>query len=438
MALENGTLSLTTAPVFKPLFQDARYKGAYGGRGSGKSHFFAELLVQECCAVPGTRAVCIREVQKDLAHSSKALIERKIQELGVGQFFHVTREHIVTPGDGIILFQGMQDHTGESIKSLEAFRIAWVEEAQMLSERSLVLLRPTIRAEGSQIWFSWNPRRKSDAVDRFLRPSSPEGAIVIKVNHNDNPWFPDVLKAEMLLDLNHYPERYAHIWEGAYATAFEGAYYARALEDAKAAGRILRLGADPIIRIRAFWDLGGAGAKGDATAIWICQWVDREIRILDYIEGQGQVLSYYVNELRKRGYESAICYLPHDGVAMNAVTGKRISDHLEDAEFEVEIVKNQGMGAASMRIESARRIFSICYFDDVKTEPGRDALGYYHERRDETRNVGLGPEHDWSSHAADAFGLLAIAYEAPEFGRPGTSEKYRPSREKGKGAWLGM
>ena len=147
----------STAPVFRPLLEPARYKGAYGGRGSGKSHFFGELMVVRCLVSPGTLAVCIREVQKSLLQSSKRLIESKIQSLGVGAHFQVLHDRIVTPGDGLIIFQGMQESTAESIKSLEGFDIAWVEEAQTLSARSLSLLRPTIRKEGSELWARIGP-----------------------------------------------------------------------------------------------------------------------------------------------------------------------------------------------------------------------------------------------------------------------------------------
>jgi len=359
-------------------------------------------------------AVCIREVQKTLAQSSKRLIESKIQSLGVGHEFKVFNDKIETPGDGIIIFQGMQDHTAESIKSLEGFKRAWIEEAQTLSARSLSLLRPTIRAEDSELWASWNATRKSDAVDDFFRAKKPANAIVVKANWRDNPWFPAVLEQERLLDLSLYPERYDHIWEGDYAKAFEGAYFAGLLNKARTEGRISFVAADPLLPKRAFFDIGGAGANADAMAIWIVQWVGREIRVLDYIEGVGQVLSYYVTELRKRGYSDAICYLPHDGVNENNVTGKRYADHLRDAEFEVAVIPNQGRGAAMMRVEAVRRILPMCWFNEKKTEPGREALGYYHERKDETRNVGLGPDHDWSSHGADAFGLMAICYEGPD------------------------
>jgi phage terminase large subunit len=282
----------------------------------------------------------------------------------------------------------------------------------------LALLRPTIRAERSELWASWNPRRKSDAIDDFLRAKKPAGSVAVKANWKDNPWFPSVLEDERKLDLELYPDRYDHIWEGDYAKAFEGAYFAQGLALARAQGRIGKVAPDPLLPLRAFWDIGGAGAKADAMAVWIVQWVGQEIRIIDYIEGVGQVLAYYVNELRSRGYQRAICHLPHDGVNANNLTGKRYVDHLRDAEFDCpEPMPNQGAGAAMMRIEAARRIFPKCWFNEVPTEAGRDALGYYHERKDETRNVGLGPDHDWSSHAADAFGLMAISYEEPSRAR---------------------
>jgi hypothetical protein len=149
-------LKIPTAKVFAPLLVPARYLGVYGGRGSGKSHFFGELLVETCEAERGMLAVCIREAQRALAQSSKRLIESKIAGLGLGHRFKVYSDKIETPGDGLIIFKGMQNHTAESIKSIEGFRIAWIDEAQNLSARSLALLRPTIRAEASQLWASWN------------------------------------------------------------------------------------------------------------------------------------------------------------------------------------------------------------------------------------------------------------------------------------------
>jgi phage terminase large subunit len=235
-AKATGLLQIQTPAVFHPLTRPARYKGAFGGRGSGKSHFFGELLVAQCQDNKGMLAVCIREIQRTLAQSSKRLIEDKIRALGLGRGFRVLHDRIVTPGDGLIIFNGMQDHTAESIKSLEGFQIAWIDEAQVLSARSLQLLRPTIRAAGSEIWASWNPRRKSDAIDDFFRNRQPAQAVAVQANWRDNPWFPPELEQERQLDLKLYPDRYRHIWEGDYASSFAGAYFATLLGEARAQG----------------------------------------------------------------------------------------------------------------------------------------------------------------------------------------------------------
>jgi phage terminase large subunit len=309
----------------------------------------------------------------------------------------------------------MQDYTAESVKSLEKFKRAWWEEAQTGSSHSLGLLRPTIREEGSQIWASWNPRRKVDPIDMLLRGKElPTGAIVVRANWSDNPWFPSVLEQERLDCLRAQPEQYDHIWEGGYATVLSGAYYARSLAEARSQGRIGRVGADPLMTIRAIFDIGGTGAKADAVAIWVVQFIGREIRVLNYYEAVGQPLATHINWLRKNGYGSALCVLPHDGTTQDKVFDVSYESALRDAGFEVEIVPNQGKGAAAMRIEAARRLFPIIWFNEDTTEAGRDALGWYHEKQDEARNIGLGPEHDWSSHGADAFGLMCVVYEAPK------------------------
>jgi phage terminase large subunit len=156
-------------------------------------------------------------VQHSLKESVKRLLEDKIDIFGLGGEFMSRADSIRTPGNGTILFQGMQNHTAESIKSLEGYDGAWVEEAQSLSKRSLDLLRPTIRKPESEIWFSWNPKRETDPVDAFLRTTpAPPGAIVVKANYSDNPWFSDVLRAEMELDRQSDPDKYAHVWLGEY------------------------------------------------------------------------------------------------------------------------------------------------------------------------------------------------------------------------------
>jgi phage terminase large subunit len=208
--------------AFEPLLEPSRYKAAFGGRGSGKSHAFAELLVRRCIEAAPLRAVCIREVQRSLDQSVKRLIEDKIQALGVGRHFRVQADRILTPGGGRIIFQGMQNHTAESIKSLEGYDIAWVEEAQALSIRSLDLLRPTLRKPGSELWFSWNPTRADDPVDALFRAGPPPpGSLLAPVRYSDNPHFPEVLRVEMEWDQARDPDKHQHVWLGGYQTFSE-------------------------------------------------------------------------------------------------------------------------------------------------------------------------------------------------------------------------
>lgn len=210
------TLRIQTPRVFVPLLGDSRYKGAFGGRGSGKSHHFAEALIEECIREK-TDAVCLREIQKSLKFSVKKLLENKISSMNAGAYFEVQQEQIKCKNGGVIIFQGMQDHTSESIKSLEGFKIAWFEEAQTASQRSLDLLRPTIRAPGSELWFSWNPRFATDPIDRMLRGENiPAGALVVEANYVDNPWLPQELIEEIEYDKRRDPDKYAHIWLGKY------------------------------------------------------------------------------------------------------------------------------------------------------------------------------------------------------------------------------
>lgn len=421
-----NTLDLQVARVFVPLLEPARDKAAWGGRGSGKSHFFAELLIEDSMAEPGDsgeglRSVCIREVQKDLAQSSKLLIETKLNRLGLGEAdgFKVFKDVIQTPGDGLIIFKGMNDYTADSIKSLEGFKRSWWEEAHGATKTSINLLRPTMRAAGSQMWWSWNPRRKSDAVDVMFRgEETPARAIVVKANWRDNPWLTKELEDERIDCLRMQPEQYDHIWEGGYATLNEGAYFAKHIAEARQQSRIGRVPADPLMTLRAFVDIGGTGARADAFAMWIAQFVGKEIRVLDYYEQVGQPLSSHLNWMREHGYDKAQIWLPHDGATQDKVHDVSYESALRQAGYTVTVVPNQGKGAAKARIEAGRRLFGSMWFNEATTQPGLEALGWYHEKRDEQRGIGLGPEHDWSSHGADAFGLMCVAYEEPRESKP--------------------
>lgn len=388
------------------------------------------MMVEDALRFPGEaqegmRAICGREIQKSLKDSAKFLIESKLDKFGLGEAdgFKVWADSIETPGDGIIVFQGLQDHTTDSIKSFEGFHRFWGEEAHSISKRSLGLIRPTMRWENtrlsmaSEMWWSWNPLRRTDAIDEMLRGSTlPTGAAVVRANWSDNPWFPKVLEQERQDCLRLVPDQYEHIWEGGYATVLTGAYFAKHLADAKSEHRIGRVAADPLMTLRAFVDIGGTGARADAFTIWIAQFIGKEIRVLDYYEAVGQPADAHLAWLRGRGYTTDRCHiwLPHDGGTQDRVHDASYQGFFRQAGYKVEVVNNQGRGAASMRVEAARRLFPSMWFNEATTEGGRAALGWYHEKRDEARGIGLGPEHDWASHGADSFGLMCVAYEAPK------------------------
>lgn len=263
-------LQIPTPEWAVPLLQPARYKGAHGGRGSGKSHTFAEMLIEAHIMDQGSRSVCVREVQKSLAQSVKRLLELKIEQMNAGAYFNVQEAVIKSKkGDGLIIFQGMQNHTADSIKSLEGYDRAWVEEAQSLSQRSLDLLRPTIRKPNSELWFTWNPFMPTDPVDALLRGvKPPPDSVVLEVNFDDNPWFPGVLRAEMEYDRGRDPDKYAHVWRGGYVQNSSSRVFKNwRVEDFDAPN-------DAIHRLGADW-----GFASDPTVLVRCHIIGRTLYI---------------------------------------------------------------------------------------------------------------------------------------------------------------
>ena len=209
-------LRIKVPEVFEPLEGAHRYIGAHGGRGSGKSHYFGERWLRENIAEK-LDCVCLRETLKSLEFSVKKLLEQKISHFNAGAYFEIQDRRILSVHGGVSIFEGMQNHTADSIKSLEGFDRAWFEEAQNASDKSLTLLRPTIRKPGSQLWFGWNPDLATDPIDALLRGAElPPGAAVVQANYMDNPWLPDELRAEMEYDKRRDPDKYAHVWLGNY------------------------------------------------------------------------------------------------------------------------------------------------------------------------------------------------------------------------------
>jgi phage terminase large subunit len=404
-----------------PVFEGpAMYRGSYGGRGSAKTRSFAKMsavwgLKYAQANMPGV-IVCGREFMNSLDESSLAEVKAAIaSEPWLADFYDVGEKYVRTK-DGRIEYDfiGLRRNL-DSIKSKARIRLLWVDEAEPVSETAWAKAIPTVREDGAEIWVTWNPESKKSATHKRFRVDPPKDSKIVQMNWRDNPWFPDILNKTRLEDKEKRPDQYEHVWEGDFVSVADGAYYAKSLSDAKAQGRIGRVAQDPLMSTYAIWDIGGTGAKADACAIWIAQFVGREIRVLDYYEAVGQPLASHVQWLRERGWGKAECILPHDGAQNDKVFSVSYESALSEAGFSVRVIPNQGAGAAKMRIECARRLFPRIWFNADTTEPGRDALGWYHEKKsDDDRGIGLGPNHDWSSHAADAFGLMCVAYEEPQ------------------------
>lgn len=400
------------------------YRGAYGGRGSAKTRSFAKMaaVFGYRCAEEGREGVivCGREYMNSLDDSSMAEVKAAItSEPWLAAAYDVGEKYIRTKDHRIqFVFIGLR-HNLESIKSKARILLLWVDEAEEVSESAWMITIPTIREEGAEIWVTWNPKRKKSATHKRFRESPPADSKIIKLNWKDNPFFPSILDKTRLDDFEKRPEQYEHVWEGDFVTVVEGAYFARHLIEAKNSGRIAFFAKDPLMTARAFWDIGGTGAKADAVAIWVAQFIGAEIRVLDYYEAVGQPLATHLQWLRDRGWGKALCVLPHDGETNDRVYDVSYESAIKAAQFETLVVPNQGKGAAKMRIEAARRLFPSIRFNADTTEDGRDALGWYHEKKsDDDREALLGPEHDWSSHGADAFGLMCVCYEEPKPKRP--------------------
>ncbi|AQX19777.1 PBSX family phage terminase large subunit [Bartonella sp. WD16.2] len=426
-----------------PLFQGAAdVRAAWGGRGSGKTRSFALMAALKGYeyGMGGISGIilCARQFQNSLAESSLQEIKRAIETYDFLKDYYCVGESSIKSKDGRISFQfsGL-DRNIASIKSMGRILLCWVDEAEPVTETAWQTLIPTLREEGegwrAELWVTWNPLRENAPVERRFRFTKDENIKGVEVNWSDNPLFPQKLQRVRLDDLQNRPESYKHIWEGDYLKAVQGAYFQKEMLAAEQEGRIGHVARDPLMPIRAFWDIGGTGAKADATAIWIAQFVGREIRVLDYYEAQGQPLSEHIGWLRHNGYDKAVMVLPHDGATRDRVYNVSFESALNEAGFDTQVVPNQGAGAVKMRIEAVRRILPCVWFHEETTVAGRKALNWYHEKWDEKRAIGLGAEHDWASHGADAFGLMCTVYEAPR--TPSKPERYSAT-ERETASWM--
>lgn len=415
----------------RPLLEPARYKGAHGGRGGAKSHFFGQLAVATNYAAP-KRIVCIREVQNSIKDSVKHLIESKIASMGLSDRFEMLRDEIRGVNGSLIVFRGMQDYNSDNIKSLENFDVAWVEEAQNLSARSWRLLRPTIRKPGSEIWCSWNPRWETDAVDEFFRGANKHpNAVCVEVNWRDNPWFPDELRIEMERDIAADPEMAEHVWNGGYEIVSEGAYYARMIAQAEKDGRIGNFPYKQGQRVVTSWDLGIA----DYMSAWFIVEDGIYATVVDYYEASGEdfaeflsvcmpelfVLPDYSREfddwsrdaaLKQLGRSIPFTYgthfLPHDVQNRELGAGRRHRFQVLNA-LGLKTLRKGVATKPEERVAAVRQLLPQVRFNNTpRVQLGLRRLRRYRRKFNEALATYTTPLHDENSHGADAFGEYAL------------------------------
>ncbi|MAF57819.1 phage terminase large subunit [Ponticaulis sp.] len=425
------TLQIKLPEKLVPVFEgEADVRGAYGGRGSAKTRSFAKMLCIKgrIFAEAGIRGVivCGREFQNSLDESSMAEVKAAIEsEPWLEEFYEVGEKYVRTKC-GLVEFKfvGLRLNL-ESIKSKARILIIWVDEAESVTDYAWQIVLPTLREEGSdwnaELWVTWNPEREASATHKRFRLLQSDRVKVRELNWRDNPWFPAKLDRQRQMDMQTDPDDYDWIWEGKFRTHYKGAYYAKHLSQANAEGRIRDLHVDPSLTLRTWHDLAGAGDKADAYSIWTGQFVGQQVWMLGHYCTEGQSSAYHIDWLRTwcldRGIKRCVVTLPHDGDQVKQdYSWRNIWNAASEpglVEFITEVIPNQGRGAAMKRVEESRKIFPRVWFDEEGTKAGRQALAAYHERRDDNRNVGLGPNHDWASHDADSFGLMACTYKPP-------------------------
>jgi phage terminase large subunit len=403
----------------------ADVRGAYGGRGSAKTRTFAKMsaIRAHMWDMAGREGVivCGREHLNSLDDSSMAEVKLAIQsEPWLAPHFEIGEKYIRTKSKRIAYkFSGMEKKTVMSLKSKARILLLWADEAEPITDAAWDIVLPTLREEDSELWVTWNPSRKSSATDRRFRQTKDPRYKVVELNWRDNPWFPKILERQRMRWQESDPDSYDHVWEGGYASSIKGAYFTKQIAAMRMENRLCRVAIDPNMTRRLFVDIGGTGRNADAFSMWGAQFIGREIRVHHYYEQVGQEIGHHLEWMRRHGYmeKNSAIWLPHDGSTHDKVFDVSYQSAFERAGYTVTVIPNQGRGAAMARVNSLRRMFSAVWMQhaegvsDASTAPGLEALGWYHEKWDDERDIGLGPAHDWASHAADGAGLMAIVAE---------------------------
>lgn len=402
----------------QPLFQAARYKVAYGGRGSAKSWSYARALLIQAAAQP-LRVLCTREVQKSIKDSVHKLLSDQIAALGLGSFYEVLETEIRGKNGSEFLFAGLASHTIESIKSYEGVDRVWVEEGQSVKKRSWDVLIPTIRKPGSEIWISFNPELDTDETYQRFVLNAPPDTLLMQVNYHDNPWFSDVLEQERKHCQLTAPKDYDNIWLGKCKPAVAGAIYYDEVAAAEEQGRIRDVPYDPLLKVQVVFDLGW----NDAMAISLVQKGVSDLRIIEYIEDSHKTLDHYSALLKAKNLNWGKLYLPHDGRNKDFKTGKSAEEIMQALGWDVVITPNMSIEDG---IRLARMTFPRVYIDKTKCERLVQCAKRYRRSINQQTNEPGPPMHDEWSHGADNIRYIAVNADSMTNETWGGSLQYSP------------
>jgi phage terminase large subunit len=422
-------------PKLVPIFQgDARYRAAWGGRGSGKTRSFALMT-----AVWGYRfgkanisgqILCGREHLNSLEESSLEEVKSAIRSVPWLEAYYEIGEKYIRSKDGRIsyVFAGLR-HNLDSIKSKARLLLAWVDEGETVSEAAWRKLIPTVREDDSEVWVTWNPESKDSATHERFRLNPPANSKIVKMNHTDNPWFPKVLEQERLEDLERRPDTYGHVWEGDFLEYPEGAFWLREINKAQTDGRICKL---PVVEAHpcmAFFDIGAS----DGCAIWVVQQVGLEFRCIDFYEAWSEPYSHAVKWLKSLDLVFEDMYLPHDadhkrqGQISNKSPRQMLKELMPSSNWRV-VPRIQDI---LWGIQQVSDVFPYLYIDEVKCAKGLDHVKSYRRKwsRSEQRWSHVPDKSEGHSEAADALRQLAQAFAAGELGR--SKKKHRGALKRG-------
>lgn len=417
-----------------------KYRGAYGGRGSGKTRGMAKMAVTEMLSLYNGKPwkfLCGRELQKSLKDSVFSVISSEITNLGLEDKFEVGKEFIRAKNGNEFLFYGLRSNISE-VKGLNDVRRTWLEEAQAVSQSSLDYLIPTVMRDfpDCEIWASWNPSDEEDPVHQMFVENSDESFACEKINYVDNPWFPESLNEVRLRDKKFREGKYDWIWNGNFNTNSDGSVYGKWLTKLENEGRLKEGIYDPSLPVFTAWDLG----YSDDTAIWWFQVAGNEVRLIDYYENNREDMRHYAEQLHGRNivdlqygpngkiisyrlgsvieglehrvkYKYDKHYVPHDAAnKLLAAGGRSIVEQLHELGIKSLIV---AATSQQNQINAGRILLDHAWIDPVLCKTGVRAIRKYQFIFDEDRNkYSDKPDHDGFSHACDAMEVVAQIWKS--------------------------